>query len=100
MRDLNDWRHEPWKQMFELMKPGTIDRLRSTCAKEQPTRISGLGGRRGSFHAIFWLISYGINLGSKRRNSYRRYLCMHPSGSELALLAEHRQGKTGEVNAT
>jgi NADPH:quinone reductase-like Zn-dependent oxidoreductase len=54
---------------------------------EPQTAIRDLGGRR-ALSAIFWLISYGIRSRARRAGVNYRYLFMHPSGSDLALLAE------------
>jgi NADPH:quinone reductase-like Zn-dependent oxidoreductase len=79
-------------QMFEVMKPGT--RIVSVAAIPEPqTAIRDLDGRR-ALSAIFWLISYGIRSRARRAGISYRYLFMHPSGSDLALLAELvEQGK-------
>jgi NADPH:quinone reductase-like Zn-dependent oxidoreductase len=79
-------------QTFEVMKPGT--RIVSVAAIPEPqTAIRDLGGRR-VLSAIFWLISYGIRSRARRAGVSYRYLFMHPSGSDLALLAELiEQGK-------
>ena len=74
------------EQMFEIMKPGT--RIVSVAALPEPqTAIRDLGGRR-ALSAIFWLISYGIRSRARRAGVSYRYLFMHPSGNDLALLAE------------
>jgi NADPH:quinone reductase-like Zn-dependent oxidoreductase len=80
------------EQMFEIMKPGT--KIVSVAALPEPqTAIRDLGGRR-ALSAIFWLISCGIRSRARRAGVSYRYLFMHPSGSELALLAELiEQGK-------
>ena len=73
-------------QMFEVMKPGA--RIVSVAAIPEPqTAIRDLGGGR-ALSAIFWLISYGIRSRARRAGISYRYLFMHPSGSDLALLAE------------
>jgi NADPH:quinone reductase-like Zn-dependent oxidoreductase len=79
-------------QMFGVMKPGA--RIVSVAAIPEPqTAIRDLGGRR-ALSAIFWLISYGIRSRARRAGISYRYLFMHPSGSDLALLAELvEQGK-------
>src|ERR1700739_1017195 len=79
-------------QMFEVMKPGA--RIVSVAAIPEPqTAIRDLGGRR-VLSAIFWLISYGIRSLARRAGISYLYLFMHPSGSDLALLAELiEQGK-------
>src|SRR3979490_1766270 len=74
------------EQMFEIMKPGT--QIVSVAALPEPqTAIRDLGGRR-ALSVIFWLISYGIRSRARRAGVSYRYLFMHPSGSDLALLAE------------
>lgn len=73
-------------QMFGIMKPGST--IVSVAALPEPqTAIRDLGGRR-ILSAIFWLISYGIRSRARRAGIRYRYLFMHPSGSELSLLAE------------
>jgi NADPH:quinone reductase-like Zn-dependent oxidoreductase len=80
------------EQMFEIMKPGT--KIVSVAALPEPqTAIRDLGGRR-ALSAIFWLISYGIRSQAQRAGVSYRYLFMHPSASDLSLLAELiEQGK-------
>ena len=74
------------QQMFEIMKPGT--RIVSVAALPEPqTAIRDLGGRR-VLSVLFWLISYGIRARARRAGIGYRYLFMHPSGSDLALLSE------------
>jgi alcohol dehydrogenase len=73
-------------QMFEIMKPGT--RIVSVAALPEPqTAIKDLGGRR-ALAAMFWIISYGIRSRARRAGIGYRYLFMHPSGTDLARLAE------------
>jgi NADPH:quinone reductase-like Zn-dependent oxidoreductase len=80
------------QRMFEIMKPGT--KVVSVAAVPEPqTAIKDLGGRR-VLSAIFWIISYGIRSRARRAGIRYRYLFMHPSGSDLAQLAELiEQGK-------
>jgi NADPH:quinone reductase-like Zn-dependent oxidoreductase len=74
------------EQMFDIMKPGAS--IVSVAAVPEPqTAIRDLGGRR-ALAAIFWLISYGIRSRARRAGVGYRYLFMHPSGRDLALLAE------------
>ncbi|MGL5165564.1 MAG: NADP-dependent oxidoreductase [Afipia sp.] len=79
-------------QMFGIMKPGTT--IVSVAALPEPqTAIRDLGGRR-ALAAIFWLLSYNIRARARRAGVSYRYLFMHPSGSDLSLLAELiEQGK-------
>jgi alcohol dehydrogenase len=80
------------EQMFDIMKPET--RIVSVAAVPEPqTAIRDLGGRR-ALAGVFWIISYGIRSRARRAGISYRYLFMHPSGSDLALLAELiEQGK-------
>jgi len=71
-------------QMFELMKPGT--KIVSVAALPEPQTAIDLGGSR-ALAALFWTISYGIRSRARRAGIGYRYLFMHPSGSDLALLA-------------
>jgi NADPH:quinone reductase-like Zn-dependent oxidoreductase len=74
------------QQMFDIMKPGA--RIVSVAALPEPqTAIKDLGGRP-ALSALFWTISYGIRSRARRAEVGYRYLFMHPSGSDLALLAE------------
>jgi NADPH:quinone reductase-like Zn-dependent oxidoreductase len=73
-------------QMFEVMKPGT--KIVSVAALPEPqSAIKDLGGRR-ILAAIFWIISYGIRSRARRAGISYRYFFMHPSGGDLAQLAE------------
>jgi NADPH:quinone reductase-like Zn-dependent oxidoreductase len=79
-------------QMFEIMKPGT--KIVSVAALPEPqTAIKDLGGSR-ALAVLFWIISYGIRSRARRASVGYRYLFMHPSGNDLAQLAELiEQGK-------
>jgi NADPH:quinone reductase-like Zn-dependent oxidoreductase len=83
---------ETLKQMFEIMKPGT--RIVSVAGLPEPqTAIKDLGERR-ALAALFWVISFGIRSRARRSGVGYRYLFMHPSGADLARLAELiEQGK-------
>lgn len=73
-------------QMFDIMKPGT--KIVSVAGVPEPqTAIKDLGGSR-TLSAIFWIISYGVRARARRAGVGYRYLFMHPSGSDLAQLAE------------
>jgi NADPH:quinone reductase-like Zn-dependent oxidoreductase len=80
------------EQMFEIMKPGT--KIVSVAGVPEPQMaIKDLGGSR-ALAAVFWMISYGIRSRARRAGVSYRYLFMHPSGSDLAQLAELiEQGK-------
>jgi NADPH:quinone reductase-like Zn-dependent oxidoreductase len=74
------------EQMFEIMKPGT--KIVSVAAIPEPqTALRDLGGRQ-ALSAMFWIISYGIRSRARRTGICYRYLFMHPSGTDLAHLAE------------
>jgi NADPH:quinone reductase-like Zn-dependent oxidoreductase len=73
-------------RMFEIMKRGA--KIVSIAALPEPqTAIKDLGGQR-VLSALFWVASYGIRARARRSGVAYRYLFMHPSGSELADLAE------------
>jgi NADPH:quinone reductase-like Zn-dependent oxidoreductase len=80
------------EQMFEIMRPGT--KIVSVAALPEPqAAIKDLGGRR-ALSALFWIISYGIRSRARRAGVSYRYLFMHPSGRDLAQIAELiEQGK-------
>jgi alcohol dehydrogenase len=80
------------QQMFGIMKPGA--KIVSIAALPEPqTAIKDLAGGR-VLSAMFWIISYGIRSRARRAGISYRYLFMHPSGSDLARLAELiEQGK-------
>jgi NADPH:quinone reductase-like Zn-dependent oxidoreductase len=74
------------EQMFEIMKPGT--KIVSIAGVPEPqTATKDLGGRR-ALAALFRVISYGIRSRARRSGVSYRYLFMHPSGTDLAQLAE------------
>ena len=73
-------------RMFKLMKPGT--RIVSVAAVPEPeTARLDLGGRR-ILAMVFWAISYGVRRRARRAGVGYRYLFMHPSGKDLAQLAD------------
>jgi alcohol dehydrogenase len=77
---------ESLRQMFEVVKSGAS--IVSVAALPEPqTAIRDLGGRR-ALAVLFWVISYAIRLRARRAGVGYRYLFMHPSGSDLAQLAE------------
>ncbi|WP_024509422.1 NADP-dependent oxidoreductase [Bradyrhizobium sp. ARR65] len=83
-------------KMFEIMKPGT--KVVSIAALPEPqTAVRDLGGRR-LLAVLFWIISYGIRSRARRAGVSYRYLFMHPSGTDLAQLAELiEQGKLNVI---
>jgi NADPH:quinone reductase-like Zn-dependent oxidoreductase len=83
-------------QMFDIMKPGT--KVVSVAALPEPqTAIKDLAGGR-ALAALFWIVSYGIRSRARRAGIRYRYLFMHPSGSDLAQLAELiEQGKLNVI---
>jgi NADPH:quinone reductase-like Zn-dependent oxidoreductase len=74
------------EQMFDVMKPGT--KIVSVAALPEPqTAIRDLGGRR-VLAGLFWLVSYGLRSRARRAGISYRFLFMHPSGADLAVLGE------------
>jgi NADPH:quinone reductase-like Zn-dependent oxidoreductase len=72
-------------KMFKIMKPGT--KIVSVAAVPEPQMaLLDLGGRR-ALAALFWVISYGVRQRARRAGVGYRYLYMHPSGNDLAQLA-------------
>lgn len=72
-------------QMFGLMKPGAT--VVSVAAMPEPqTAIRDLDGS-ALLSALFWFASYGIRARARRAGVRYRYLFMHPSGDDLAVLA-------------
>jgi NADPH:quinone reductase-like Zn-dependent oxidoreductase len=73
-------------KMFKIMKPGT--RIVSVAAVPEPqTARLDLGGRR-ILAMAFWAISYGVRQRARRAGVGYRYMFMHPSGKDLAQLAD------------
>lgn len=73
-------------QMFDIMKPGS--RIVSVAALPEPqTAIKDLDGR-WTLAALFWFASYAIRSRARRARVSYRYLFMHPSSSDLVLLAD------------
>ena len=73
-------------KMFKIMKRGT--KIVSVAALPEPqTALRDLGGRK-VLAALFWVISYGVRLRAGRAGVGCRFLFMHPSGSDLAQLAD------------
>ena len=79
-------------KMFKIMKPGA--KIVSVAAVPEPqTALRDLGGRR-VLAALFWVISFGVRRRARRSSVGYRCLFMHPSGSDLAQLADLvEQGK-------
>jgi NADPH:quinone reductase-like Zn-dependent oxidoreductase len=72
--------------MFKIMRPGT--KIVSVAAVPEPrTARLDLGGRR-LLAVAFWAISYGVRQRARRAGVDYRYLFMHPSGNDLAQLAD------------
>ena len=77
---------ETLDKMFKIMKPGT--KIVSVAAVPEPQMaLRDLGGRR-ALAALFWVISYRVRQRARRAGVGYRYLYMHPSGDDLALLAD------------
>ena len=77
---------ETLDRMFRIMKPGT--RIVSVAAVPEPqTAWLDLGGRR-LLAMAFWAMSRAVRQRARRAGVGYRYLFMHPSGNDLALLAD------------
>jgi NADPH:quinone reductase-like Zn-dependent oxidoreductase len=77
---------ETLDQMLRIMKPGA--KIVSVAAVPEPqTALRDLGDGR-ILAALFWVISYGVSRWARRAGVGYRYLFMHPSGSDLAELAD------------
>jgi NADPH:quinone reductase-like Zn-dependent oxidoreductase len=73
-------------EMFGVVKPG--GKVVSVAALPEPqTARRDLGGSV-FLTALFWAISFGIRRRAGRAGVAYRYLFMHPSGSDLAQLAD------------
>lgn len=53
-------------------------------------------GRGAALAALFWIASFGLRAKARKHGVIYRYLFMHPSGSELAELAQLIEDKTLE----
>lgn len=77
---------ETLDKMFSVTKPGaTVVSVAGT--PEPQTALRDLDGRR-LLAAIFWLISYKTHQKARQADVRYRYLFMHPSGDDLALLGD------------
>jgi NADPH:quinone reductase-like Zn-dependent oxidoreductase len=77
---------ETLDKMFKIVKPGA--KIVSVAGVPEPqTALLDLGGRR-TLAALFWVISCGVRQRARRASVGYRYLFMHPSGSDLAQLAD------------
>lgn len=74
------------EQMFGVVKSGR--KIVSVAAMPAPeTALRDLGGRK-FLAALFWFASFGIRRQARLAGVGYRYLFMHPSGSDLTLLAD------------
>jgi alcohol dehydrogenase len=77
---------ETLEQMFQVVKRG--GRVVSVAAVPEPrTAMLDLGGRRG-LALLFWFASLGVRRKAQAAGVDYRYMFMHPSGRDLATLAE------------
>ncbi|RIV89251.1 NADP-dependent oxidoreductase [Aurantiacibacter zhengii] len=75
---------------FKVVKEG--GRVVSIAGTPEPrTATSDLGGRYG-LAAVFWAMSRDLRKQARKAGADYRYIFMHPSGSELAYLAEMATG--------
>ncbi|MDO5632867.1 MAG: NADP-dependent oxidoreductase [Paracoccus sp. (in: a-proteobacteria)] len=72
-------------QTFSIMRPGGT--VVSIAGMPEPVTARKDLGRGPVMAALFWLVSRKIRAGAARAGVRYRYLFMHPSGPDLALLA-------------
>jgi alcohol dehydrogenase len=70
---------------FSVVRRGAL--VVSIAGVPEPQTARDMGRGRG-LAALFWLASLGLRLRARRHGVRYRYLFMHPSGVELAFLAE------------
>lgn len=77
---------ETLSKSFSVVKPGAT--VVSVAALPEPqTALKDLG-RGPLLAALFWFASYGLRAQARKHGARYRFLFMHPSGAELAELAQ------------
>ncbi|WP_439567494.1 NADP-dependent oxidoreductase [Sphingopyxis sp.] len=74
------------EKCFGVVKPGAT--VVSVAGMPEPLTARKDLSRGPLLAAIFWLASFGLRAKARRHGVTYRYLFMHPSGSELAELAQ------------
>jgi len=77
---------ETLKKSFSVVKRG--GKVVSIAGMPEPETARKDLGRGAALAALFWLASYGLRAEAKKHGVAYRYLFMHPSGPELAELAQ------------
>lgn len=77
---------ETLKKSFGVLKPGGT--VVSIAGLPEPETARRDLGRGAALAALFWFASYGSRAEAKKHGVRYRYLFMHPSGGELAELAQ------------
>lgn len=77
---------ETLEKSFGVMRRG--GKLVSIAAMPEPGTARRDLGRGTALAALFWLASYGLRTRARKHGVAYRYLFMHPSGAELAELAQ------------
>jgi len=78
------------EKSFGVMRRGGT--LVSIAAIPEPATARKDLGRGAALAALFWLASYGLRARARKHGVAYRYLFMHPSGAELAGLAQLIEG--------
>lgn len=81
---------ETLEKSFGVMRRG--GKLVSIAAMPEPETARKDLGRGTALAALFWLASYGLRARARKHGVAYRYLFMHPSGAELAELAQLIEG--------
>ena len=82
-------------RLWPVIKPG--GRVVSIAGMPEPVTARKDLGRGWGLAALFWLASFSIRRSAARQGVSYRYLFMHPSGKDLALLAGLIEAKQLEV---
>ncbi|WP_411341849.1 NADP-dependent oxidoreductase [Sphingopyxis sp. J-6] len=74
------------EKCFGVVKPGGM--VVSVAGMPEPLTARKDLGRGAGLAALFWFASFGLRAKARKHGVTYRYLFMHPSGSELAELAQ------------
>lgn len=74
------------EKCFGVVKPGGM--VVSVAGMPEPLTARKDLGRGAGLAALFWFASFGLRAKARKRSVKYRYLFMHPSGAELAELAQ------------
>ena len=77
---------ETLEKCFGVVKPGAT--VVSIAGMPEPVTARQDLGRGPALAALFWIASFGLRAKARRHGVTYRYLFMHPSGAELAELAQ------------